>query len=142
MKAMRSLDKLEDPDKFPNWLSVIVKNTAKDALKKIHTVSYDGIVYEAEAGYEYYFEVVDEDIKNDPEYIVEMKESEINAERILSKLPEEQKQCMKMHYFDGLTTKEIAEELGVKEATIRSRLMYARRKLKRMYREDHNERET
>lgn len=54
----------------------------------------------------------------------------------IDKLPLEQKETIKLKYFENLTLKEIASKQNVKERTIKSRIYEAKQKLKRALRGD------
>lgn len=49
---------------------------------------------------------------------------------LIDRLPEKQRLCVILHYVDGLSIREAAHALHVPQATVRGRLMQARRKLK------------
>lgn len=51
---------------------------------------------------------------------------------VILQLPEDYKAAVYMYYYEGYTTVEIASHLGCPEATVRSRLMRARKKLQIM----------
>lgn len=48
----------------------------------------------------------------------------------IENLPDEQKEVIMLFYFEDLTIKEIASDLKVSENTVKSRLKYAKEKLK------------
>jgi RNA polymerase sigma-70 factor (ECF subfamily) len=48
----------------------------------------------------------------------------------LAELPEEQRVALQLAYFDGLTYKQVAEELGIPEGTAKSRLRLAMTRLR------------
>ncbi len=54
----------------------------------------------------------------------------IDLWRALAELGEKHRTAIVLHYFEGLSTREIAGVLRVPEATVRFRLMTARRRLK------------
>jgi RNA polymerase sigma-70 factor (ECF subfamily) len=59
------------------------------------------------------------------------REGESRVRRLLLELPEEQRVVVELKILDGLTFGEIAELLGCPIPTVKSRLVYALRKLKR-----------
>lgn len=66
-------------------------------------------------------------------------ERQLNAERIqhvLSEIPEEQRMCFELAYFDGLSQREIAEEINVPVGTIKSRMRIGLEKLERLLRRE------
>lgn len=48
----------------------------------------------------------------------------------IQNLPDEQKEVIMLYYFEDLSVKEIASDLNISENTVKSRLKYAREKLK------------
>ena len=49
--------------------------------------------------------------------------------RCVLDLPEEFKSVVLLYYYEGMNTREIAETLGIPDATVRSRLKRARERL-------------
>lgn len=50
------------------------------------------------------------------------------VEEVLDKLKEPDRMCLLLFYYAGLSTAEIARQLGIKEPAVRARLMRARRR--------------
>ncbi len=59
------------------------------------------------------------------------REGESRVRRLLLELPEAQRTVVELHVLDGLTFSDVAELLGCPVPTVKSRLVYALRKLKR-----------
>ena len=57
----------------------------------------------------------------------------------LMKLPKQYRTVMHLFYYEGYSTKEIAELTNINEATIRSQLSRARQQLKNLLEEDYDE---
>lgn len=68
-------------------------------------------------------------------YPAQTKEQKYLIETILS-LPVKYKVVIHLFYYEGYTTKEIAEIIGQKDSTVRSRLARARQKLKSFLKEE------
>lgn len=132
LNAWAHIGELEKPEKFSAWLSQIVANTAKNLIKKqSRTISIESITYESEEGFEYKFDKESEDETWQPEaaYVREEAHKELLA--LIASLPEQQQTCVRMYYLEGLTSREIAERLDCPVATVKSRLIYARKKLRK-----------
>lgn len=114
LKAYKSLKTLKDPDYFRTWLTRIVINTAKDICKKRRPQEN---LEEAES-------------LPAPEGLSPEERMDLYA--ALDNLPERNRDIVKLKYFDGLTTREIAQQMGLSEGAVSSCLS---RSLKRMRKE-------
>jgi len=56
--------------------------------------------------------------------------SRLDLEAAIGRLPEHLRLTLELHYFFGLTTREVGAALGIPSATVRFRLMAARRRLR------------
>ncbi len=56
------------------------------------------------------------------------------VQQALATLPEDQRTCLELGYFDGLTQREIAEQLNLPTGTVKSRMRLALEKLERVLR--------
>lgn len=55
---------------------------------------------------------------------------------LIDRLPEKQRLCVILHYMEGMPVQDVARALGVPTATVRGRLMQARKQLKLELTED------
>jgi RNA polymerase sigma-70 factor (ECF subfamily) len=65
----------------------------------------------------------------DPESTKLANERARELRKCIQRLPEEQRECLHMVYFEDLTLAEVAEFQGVPENTVKTRLFHARKKL-------------
>lgn len=126
VKVYEKLDTLNDPNAFNAWLKTIVRNTSMDILRKNKNLNFSDIAYDDVSNYE----VEDISRESRPDIIAVDQDIKHLLNKILYTLPEDQRICVSMFYFDELTTREIAEELGISENSVKSRLKYARDKIK------------
>lgn len=106
---------LRSMDAFKPWLTKILVNTCKGMLRKARRAT-----------------------------LVELNESIPAAEKLdttalydaLDELPPELRAATVLYYFEGFSVREVAGMIGVHESTIKSRLLYARRKLRDALGED------
>ena len=130
ISAFNNLDRLNKPESFPKWLNQIISNRCKDYLKKKKAILFSDMKAEEED--------TDIDFEDDsasawqvnPQEKMEYTETQRLVREILDSLSDEQRMVTLMYYFEQLSVKEIAETLGCSENTVKSRLNYARKKIK------------
>lgn len=131
ISAFRNLKNLEQPEKVKSWFNRIVANKCKDYLvkKKRNPQLFSEMSGEDDER-EFEESIVDEDITFSPEESVDYSEMKRIMKGILANLPDEQRMCVLMYYYDELSVGEIAETLSCSTNTVKSRLNYARKKIK------------
>lgn len=126
LRAFNHLDRLGRPEAFRGWVKRIAHNLAVDYLRKKQPVVFSSMTTE-DTGEEIDF--ADERPMSMPEEILDAQETTRLLDEILKTLPEEQQAVVAMFYYEQLPVKRIAEILGVSENTVKSRLLYARKKI-------------
>ena len=125
MKAFAHIGELEHPESFEKWLKKIVINECRNYLrdngKHIFSTVYIGGSYD---------DVESSDLTVD---IAGNEELRRTLDEILSSLPEKQRVCVNLFYFEKYSVAEIAALLGISEGTVKSRLHYGRRTLEHKY---------
>lgn len=124
--AFERLEQLEDEETFPAWLSMIVANKCKDWLKRKKPALFSEL--RTEDGPEWDWE--DFKAEGQPAQVLDQKETVRLVAQMIDRLPEDQKLCVILYYKEELTVSQIAQTLEVSEGTVKSRLNYARRKIK------------
>ena len=120
---IESYDTIEDKNKVTAWLKKIAANKCLNRLTRTKTDAVEDEFFED-------VEAVPEDFL--PDTIVESADMRRIIMDIISKsLSEEIRRTLILFYFDEMSTKEIAEALGVPEGTVRRRLNFARNKIKK-----------
>ena len=130
MKAWENLPTLKEPEKFPGWLSMIVANTALNALNKKKPLPFSALEQTTEEGDTFEFEEEDWRKEYQPEHAYTDKETSELLKEMLDSLSDEQRFCMLMHYVEEIPTNQIAEMIGCTKNTVTSRLNYGRKNLK------------
>jgi RNA polymerase sigma-70 factor (ECF subfamily) len=122
IKVVKVLDegRYTDKGRFQPWLLRIAHNRVLDyfrAQKQVKTIS------EASVGFDILGSRNIAEPSIEDEIISEQLAEEIRA--LVDELPEEQREVVKMRYYDGLSFKEIAEFTGVSINTALGRMRYA-----------------
>lgn len=133
--AYGAYDQLKEKEKVVGWLKKIAANKCLNRLTRTRTVNeeeefFDGIESEGEDFL--------------PDSIVESDVSrKVIMDIIDNSLSEGIRQTIILFYFDGMSTKEIAEALGIPQGTVLSRLNLAKKKIKKeveKYEKENNDR--
>ena len=127
-KAFSKLDTLKEPEAFPGWLGMIVANEAKNALQKKNPLLFSEVQTQEE---DFVPEVEDTRETSQPELSYSRKETQELVREMINALSEEQRVCILMFEIEGIPIKDIAASLGCSENTVKSRLNYGRKNLKK-----------
>lgn len=138
IKAFRSLEQLQDAEKFASWFARIVAGTALDALKKRQVLlfsqidnSLDTFTEDADGADGFFAASLPDDrVDTQPELSYDRAETARLVQEIIDALSDEQRFCILMYYIQELSVKEIADTLQVSENTVKSRLNYGRKKIR------------
>jgi RNA polymerase sigma-70 factor, ECF subfamily len=114
--AWRDLRGLRDPDRFDAWLRrLLVHVCITQATRERRRTSN--------------LRVLPVDLPAPPDDLVTIVERD-QLERGFRRLPAEQRAILVLHHFEGYSTAEIAETLGIPAGTARSRLFNAHRAMR------------
>lgn len=128
LSALQHLDSLRSPEAFPSWMLQITANCCHRIHRQEgHYVSVSG----KEDGDSGLLEAIpDPDEGILPESAVEHEETRRLVMGLVQELPDTQQECVILFYFSRFTVDEIAQIQNCSTGTVKSRLNYARRKLK------------
>ena len=126
IKAFSGLNTLSDPEKFFPWIKRIAHNMAVDRLRKKTPEVFSAMTENEDDPPP---EFRDDRTENLPDASLDQKETARLVREILNSLPDEQRTCITLYYYEEMSVKEIASELGIPEATVKSRLQYGRKKI-------------
>lgn len=124
IQAFQKIDTLQQPESFCSWLYCITSNKCKNFFKKNSKVT----LMETEMLED--VEWIDDDEAILPESALNQAETADLMKQIIDQLPEAQRSCIILYYFNELSVKEIAQALECSEGTIKSRLNYGRKQIK------------
>lgn len=125
LKAFRNLDQLKEADKFRAWVKRIAHNQAVDYLRQTKPVVFSRMSYDSDEAVEF----ADDRVENLPEEVIDQRETARLMEEILDSLSPEQRAVIVMFYYEQMSVKQIAQDLGVNENTVKSRLLHGRRQV-------------
>lgn len=127
LAAFRALPGLENPNAFEGWLFQIAANKSRNLLKK---KGQDADLNEDDDGLTLLDTLPERDEALLPAEAVDSAEQRRMLLEIVNSLPEAQRQCVILFYYSELSVQQIAELLDCSEGTVKSRLNYARQKIK------------
>ena len=131
IKAFSHLDRFEGSETFTPWVKQIAANTARDWLKKKRPMLFSELSAgeDSDISIEELFE--DGDEKHLPEHVIDQAETTHLIREIIEELPEDQRAVIGMYYYEELSVKDIALAMNITESAVKSRLLYARRKIEK-----------
>lgn len=114
---VKGIAKLQDAGAFPTWAYRILTSKCSDIIRRKQRQRRvdENLVAEASR----------------PE-IPRPDEAHDALRAAISKLPEEQRALLSLHYAEGYTMNEIAEIMGVAQGTVKAKLFHARDHLRRL----------
>ena len=127
IKCILSLDTLQNPDAFYTWMWTILRNLRANSARRNRLMVMSSEQIEAEENRVLSALIDDADT---PEKCTEKKELAGILRHMIHALPEEQKEVVLLHYYDELTLSEIAKIQDCPLATVKSRLLYAKKSLR------------
>ena len=117
--ALARLDDCRNPDRFAGWLLTIVRNRARNLVRR-EVLRDTDVLPETAASR-----------GRTPEKEAEHAELKERLENALRRLPEIQREIVLLHDLEGWRHREIADRLGIPSGTVRSHLHFARKFLRR-----------
>lgn len=126
--AFLKLDTLKDSEKFSAWISTIAKNLAKNARKQRINYNKKNIsFYDMESNPPDSIMEIGE--ANNPEVLYEQNEAAKEVLKYIEDLDFEGQMILHMKFYEGLTYMQIAEQMNLKESTVRMKALRAKDKL-------------
>jgi RNA polymerase sigma-70 factor (ECF subfamily) len=131
LSAYKHLDQFKGSAKMTTWLTTIVTNSALTQLRKRPRQPHSSLDEPLAHDQDSCLSDRLADVRLSPEDEYAMTESHVHLMQAVGKLSPLSRKVIQLCAFDGLTTSETAHILGVRESTIKSRVLRARLKLKR-----------
>ena len=123
--ASRHIGTLREDGKFGSWLFGIAHQKC---------VQQWGRGHQAHAPLDEEFDAADEDADSPREVLVR-REDEAVLMKLLHELPPPQRSVLLLHFIEDFSLEEIAEATGAALGTVKSRLHYAKRALRKLIEE-------
>lgn len=126
IRAYKKLDTLENAEKFPSWIYRIANNLCLDEVKRAgrrRSAPMEAAGAEKAAT----------ELAANPDREMANRELGLLLQLALSRLPEEQRTVVIMKEYEGLKFREIAEILEEPENTVKSRMYYGLKALRKIF---------
>ena len=130
MKAFNGIGRLREPGRLPTWLYRIARNTAVSHIR--HESIRKKLLKE----------LVNKDSRSEtvtPDDTVFGFDDAALVHKGLEMLSITHREVLTLHFLEDMTVEEIAEVLDVPPGTVKSRLYYAKRALKKVWTEDRSD---
>lgn len=121
LSVVRGIGRLNEPDVFPAWLSMILRRRCTDWLRKHKRRTEQPLTAEPAVA--------------DPAPHHDERE---RLHRAMTSLSDDHRRVVVMHYLEGLAIADIARLTCTPPGTVRSRLHHARQHLKRILENRHD----
>ena len=136
LKAYRSIDALQDSDRFSVWLYRIVSNVCLDQLRARKRRQELSVTVENDEGELEELELPDE--RFSPAHLLDRKLTREAVQRGLNALNDEARNILLLREIRGLSYEEIGQALNLEPGTVKSRLFRSRKKLCEILLQDGN----
>jgi RNA polymerase sigma-70 factor, ECF subfamily len=118
--ALERLDECRDPDRFAGWFTTIVKNRARNLLRREHLREGEPIPFQVAS------------TLPGPDRETERSDLRGRLSEAMDRLSPLQREVVLLHDLEGWKHREIAERLEMPSGTVRSHLHFARRRLREL----------
>ena len=118
LDVWRQADRFEGRSAVSTWLLAIARFKALSLMRRKPDEELD----EETAG-------AIEDRSDDPEVSVQKKDKSVALRKCLAVLSPEHREVIDLVYYHEKTVQEVAELVGIPEATVKTRMFYARKRL-------------
>ena len=118
LDVWRQADRFEGRSAVSTWLLAIARFKALSFMRRKPDEELD----EETAG-------AIEDRSDDPEVSVQKKDKSVALRKCLAVLSPEHREVIDLVYYHEKTVQEVAELVGIPEATVKTRMFYARKRL-------------
>ena len=123
-QAYLNINNMKKPEAAGSWINQIVSNISLNKVRahkrrNVYSIDDEDFYVEPQA-----------DAEEMPDAIAERESIKEYIGGLIDQLPDAQKVVVVLFYFDNMSVREIARQMGCSEGTVKSRLNYARKTLK------------
>ena len=130
-KAFQKIVTYTNPISFEMWLKTIAINTAIDYIRKMKNEKRNDSIDDIDNPMSFNSPLQSSILSAEDEMV--NKEDKDRLMQCMSTLRYNYRNILKLRYIDDLSYKDIASNLGVPEATVKSDLFKARQRLKKLF---------
>ncbi len=132
LTVFTKLDTLKREEAFFEWVKIIAVNKCKNKLKRANPYFLlEGTGEASDEEVDPYSRFADRNDQVSPEKSLDRREVKELLVKCVEELPDAQRLCIVLFYYDDLSIKQIARLMEVSEGTVKSRLAYGRLNLKK-----------
>ena len=132
LTVFTKLDTLKREEAFFEWVKIIAVNKCKNKLKRANPYFLlEGNGEASDEETDPYSRFADRHDQVSPEKSLDRREVKELLVKCVEELPDAQRLCIVLFYYDDLSIKQIARLMEVSEGTVKSRLAYGRLNLKK-----------
>lgn len=127
LEIINTLDSLQEPAAFVKWMKTVTYHQCTRYFRK----KRDVLVDEDEDGNTIFDALTEDTAEFIPDKALDQEDLKQTVMAMVDSLSEEQRAAVMMFYFDEFSVKQIAEIQEVSENTVKSRLNYARKGIRK-----------
>ncbi len=127
LQMYRTIGNLQTPFAFRSWLQRIIVNMCANYNNRDARKNYDVRLDRVE-------ELESPVAESSPDDLVEDDDRRSQLYQMILRLPDRQRECVVMHYYDEMSYHEIAETLGIADGTVSSAIGKAKDNLRKQLR--------
>ncbi|MFT9116327.1 MAG: RNA polymerase sigma factor [Sporolactobacillus sp.] len=131
LSVYQSIGKLYNPEVFNTWLSKITVNKCRDFLGKNKEVLFSESQTDDEDDYDITDTIEETDSTVIPHEVLDSAETRNMVMALIDKLPVAQRTTLLLYYYQQFSVDEVAAIMDCPVATVKSRLQYARKQVKK-----------
>ncbi len=127
LEIWQTIDQLEEPAAFVAWSRKIAYHRCTAHFRK----TQDLLIEPNEDGHSILDDIEEDRTEFIPDEALDKEELKKTILAMINDLPAEQRSAILLRFYDDLSVKEIAEIQGVSEGTVKSRLNYGKKAIKK-----------